>query len=74
MIKKTRKERDKVAKTNIGRNLSKQNTDKGRIFEGFSVAQIKKYSTNKSLDITWGISIRNRRSKRYIENLYEFLR
>jgi hypothetical protein len=48
--------------------------DKGRIFEGFSVAQIKKCSTNESLDITWGICTRNLRSKRYTENLYEFLR
>jgi hypothetical protein len=48
--------------------------DKGRIFEGFSVAQIKKCSTNESLDITWDIGTRNCRSKRYTENLYEFLR
>jgi hypothetical protein len=48
--------------------------DKGRIFEGFSVAQIKKCLTNESLDITWGICTRNFRSKRYTENFYEFLR
>jgi hypothetical protein len=48
--------------------------DKGRIFEGFYVAQIKKYSTNESLDIAWGICTRNSRSKIYTENLYEFLR
>jgi hypothetical protein len=47
--------------------------DKGQIFEGFFLAQIKKCSTNKSLDITWGISTRNFRSKRYTKNLYEFL-
>jgi hypothetical protein len=29
--------------------------DKGQIFRGVSVAQIKKCSTNESLDITWGI-------------------
>jgi hypothetical protein len=46
--------------------------DKGRIFEGFSVAQIKKCSNNESLDITWVICTRNFRSKRYTENLYEF--
>jgi hypothetical protein len=28
-------------------------SDKGQNFEGFSVAQIKKCSTNESLDITW---------------------
>jgi ribosomal protein L13E len=48
--------------------------DKGRIFRGFSIAQIKKCITNESLDITWGIRTRNRRSKRYTENVYEFLR
>jgi hypothetical protein len=35
-----------------------------------SVAQIKKCSTNESLDITWGICTRNSRSKRYTENFY----
>jgi hypothetical protein len=48
--------------------------DKGRIFRGFSVAQIKKCITNESLDITWVICTRNRRSKRYSENFHEFLR
>jgi hypothetical protein len=48
--------------------------DKGRIFEVFYVAQIKKCSTNESLDITWGICIRNRRSKIYTKNFHEFLR
>jgi hypothetical protein len=46
--------------------------DKGRIFEGFSVAQIKKCSTNESLDITWGICTRNFRSKRYTGNFMNF--
>jgi hypothetical protein len=48
--------------------------DKGQFFRGFSVTQIKKCITNESLDITWGIFIRNRRSKRYSENFHEFLR
>jgi hypothetical protein len=48
--------------------------DKGRFFKGFYVAQIKKCSTNESLNITWGICTRNRRSKRYTENFPEFLR
>jgi hypothetical protein len=47
--------------------------DKGRIFRGFYIAQIKKCSTNESLDITWGICTRNSRSKRYTENFQEFL-
>jgi hypothetical protein len=48
--------------------------DKGQIFEGFYVAEIKKCSANESLDITWGICTRNLRSKRYTENFHEFLR
>jgi hypothetical protein len=48
--------------------------EKGRIFGGFSVAQIKKCITNESLDITWGIFTRNLRSKRYSDNFDEFLR
>jgi hypothetical protein len=47
--------------------------DKGRFLKRFSVAQIKKCSTNESLDITWGICTRNSRSKRYTENFHEFL-
>jgi hypothetical protein len=48
--------------------------DKDRFFRGFSVAQIEKCKTNKSLKITWGIFTRNSRSKRYSENFHEFLR
>jgi hypothetical protein len=48
--------------------------DKGLFFKGFYVAQIKKCSTNESLDITWGICTRNCRSKRYIDNFHDFLR
>jgi hypothetical protein len=47
--------------------------DKDRFFRGFSVAQIEKYKTNESLDITWGICTRNRRSKgilRIFTNFY----
>jgi hypothetical protein len=47
--------------------------DKGWFFRGFYVAQIKKCITNESLDITWGIWTRNRRSKGYYENFYKFL-
>ena len=75
MIKRTRKESDKAAKKRIVAEICQNRTaDKGRIFKGFSIAQIKKCSTNESLDITWGICTRNRRSKRYTDNLYEFLR
>jgi hypothetical protein len=48
--------------------------DKDRFFGGPSVAQIEKCKTNKSLEITWGICTRNRRSKRYYENFHELLR
>jgi hypothetical protein len=45
--------------------------DKGRIFRGFSVAQIKKCSTNESLDITWGICTRNTEDiQRIFTNVY----
>jgi hypothetical protein len=47
MIKRTRKESDKAAKMNSGRICQNRIADKGRIFKGFSVAQIKKCSTNK---------------------------
>jgi hypothetical protein len=47
--------------------------DKGQIFRGPSIAQIKKCKTNESLDITWGICTTNFRSKRYYENFHEFL-
>jgi hypothetical protein len=47
--------------------------DKDRFFRGFSVAQIEKYKTNKSFEITWVIFTRNLRSKRYSENFHEFL-
>jgi hypothetical protein len=47
--------------------------DKGWIFRGFYVAQIKKCKTNESLDITWGIFTRNCRTKRYPENFHEFV-
>jgi hypothetical protein len=55
VIKRTQKESDRGANTNSGRNLSKQNTDKGRFFRGPYVAQIEKCKTNESLDITWVI-------------------
>jgi hypothetical protein len=48
--------------------------DKDRFFGGPSVIQIEKCKTNKSLEITWGMCTRNRRSKRYTENFHEFLR
>jgi hypothetical protein len=47
--------------------------DKYRFFRGFFVAQIEKCKNNKSLEITWVICTRIRRSKRYSENFHEFL-
>jgi hypothetical protein len=46
--------------------------EKGRIFRGFSFAQLKKCITNESLDITWGICTRNSRSKRYLRIFTNF--
>jgi hypothetical protein len=43
--------------------------DKGRFFRRPSVSQIEKCKTNESLDITWGICTRNRRSK-YILRIF----
>jgi hypothetical protein len=73
MIKRTQKESDKVATQILAEICQNRTADKGRIVEGFSVAQIKKCSTNESLDITWGICTRNFRSKIYTENFHEFL-
>jgi hypothetical protein len=47
--------------------------DKDRFFRGPSVAQIEKCKTNESLEITWGMRTRNRRSKdilRIFTNFY----
>jgi ribosomal protein L13E len=73
MIKRTRKKAIKRQTQILAGICQNRTADKGRIFRGFSVAQINKCSTNENLDITWGICTRNRRSKIYTENLYEFL-
>jgi hypothetical protein len=67
VIKRTQKKAIKWPTQILAEIYQNRTADEGRIFEGFSIAQIKKCSTNKSLDITWGICTRNRRSKRYIE-------
>jgi hypothetical protein len=41
-------------------------------FEDFCCSN-QKVKYNESLEITWGICTRNRRSKRYSENFHEFL-
>jgi hypothetical protein len=74
VIKRTQKESDKAATQILAEICQNRTADKGGIFKGFSVDQIKKCSTNESLDITWGIYTRNRRSKRYTENFHEILR
>jgi sulfatase maturation enzyme AslB (radical SAM superfamily) len=73
MIKRTQKESDREANTNNGRIYQNRTTDKDQFFRGPSVAQIEKCKTNESLQITWGICTRNRRSKGYSENFHEFL-
>jgi hypothetical protein len=55
MIKRTQKKAIKRQTQILAEICQNRTADKGRIFEGFSVAQIKKCSTNESLDITWGI-------------------
>jgi hypothetical protein len=74
VIKITQKKAIKWQTQILAEICQNRTADKDRIFEGFFVTQIKKCSTNESLDITWGICTRNRRSKKYTENLYEFLR
>jgi hypothetical protein len=74
VIKRTQKESDREANTNSGRICQNRTADKDRFFQGSSVAQIEKYKTNKSLEITWGMRTRNRRSKKYSENIHEYLR
>jgi ribosomal protein L13E len=74
MIKRTQKKAIKRQIQILAEIYQNRIADKGQIFRGFSVAQIKKCTTNESLDITWGIWTRNRRSKRYKENFHEFLR
>jgi hypothetical protein len=59
---------------NLGVIYQNRTADKDQFVRGPSVAQIEKYKTNESLDITWGICTRNRRSKRYSKNVHEFLR
>jgi hypothetical protein len=64
VIKRTQKKAIKWQKQILADIYQNRTANKGQIFEGFSVAQIKKCSTNEILDITWGICTRNRRSKR----------
>jgi hypothetical protein len=74
VIKRTQKKLIKRQTQILAEICQNRTSDKDRIFKGFSVTQIKKCSTNESLDITWGICTRNHRSKRYTENVYQFLR
>jgi hypothetical protein len=62
VIKRTQKESDREANTNSGRICQNRIAVKDRFFRGPSVAQIKKWKTNKSFEITWGMRTRNRRS------------
>jgi hypothetical protein len=73
VIKRTQKKAIKRQTQILAEICQNRTADKGQIFEGFFVSQIKKCSTNKSLDIAWGICTRNRRSKIYTDNLYKFL-
>jgi hypothetical protein len=55
VIKRTQKKAIKRQTQILAEIYQNRTADKGQIFKGFSVAQIKKCSTNESLDITWGI-------------------
>jgi hypothetical protein len=74
VIKRTQKESDREANKNSGRICQNGTAAKDRFFRGPFVAQIEKCKTDESLDITWGICTTNFRSKKYSENLHEFLR
>jgi hypothetical protein len=74
MIKRTKKKAIKRQTQIVAEICQNRITDKGRFFRIPSVGQIEKCKTNESLDITWGICTRNRRSKKYSENFHEFLR
>jgi hypothetical protein len=69
VIKRTQKKAIKRRTQILAEICQNRIADKGRIFKGFSIAQIKKCSTNESLDITWDICKRNHRSK-YIQRIY----
>jgi hypothetical protein len=73
VIKRTKKKAIERQTQIVAEICQNRTADKGRFFRGHSIAQIGKCKTNESLDITWGICTRNRRSKRYSENFHEFL-
>jgi hypothetical protein len=52
VIERTQKESVREATTNVAEIFQNRTADKGQFFKRFSVAQIKKYSTNESLDVT----------------------
>jgi hypothetical protein len=59
MIKRTKKKAIERQTQIVVEICQNRTADKDQIFRGPSVAQIKKCSTNESLDITWGICKRN---------------
>jgi hypothetical protein len=73
VIKRTKKKAIERQTQIVAEICQNRKADKGRYFLGPSVAQIEKCKTNESLDITWGICTRNRRSKRYSEYFRKFL-
>jgi hypothetical protein len=73
VIKRTKKKAIERQTQIVAEICQNRIADKDRFFRAFSVAQIEKCKTNESLDITWGICTRNRRSNRYPEDFHEFL-
>jgi hypothetical protein len=55
MIKRTQKKAIERQTQIVAEICQNRTADKDRFFKGFSVAQIKKWKTNESLEITWGI-------------------
>jgi hypothetical protein len=74
VIKKLKKKAIERQTQIVAEICQNRTADKCRFFREFSVAQIKKCKTNESMEITWVICIRNRRSKMYSEIFHEFLR
>jgi hypothetical protein len=64
VIKKLKKKAIERQTQIVAKICQNRTADKGRFFQGFFIAQIKKCKTNESLDITWGICKRNFMSKR----------
>jgi hypothetical protein len=55
MIKELKKKAIERQTQIVAEICQNRTADKGQFFRGPYIAQIKKFKTNESLDITWGI-------------------